>query len=83
MSNWSSFEAYNIILHKWTQALVNIGASKNLFKVTFLIWTNYLKKIGVAFDENNIIEKKKESKALKPSFGLSLKKRFVYNLFKS
>lgn len=49
LNNWTSYEAYNIILHEWTQALCGLGASPHFKQVVFKLWAMYLHHNEIAF----------------------------------
>lgn len=43
------YEACNIVLHKWTEALGTLGFSKNAQTTALQLWVMYLQRLGVAF----------------------------------
>lgn len=48
-NDWTSYEAFNIVLFEWTQALRASGASKNFQETVFRLWVTYLQRMEVAF----------------------------------
>lgn len=51
LNNWTTYEAYNIILHEWTKALLKLGASSKVEAIVFKLWVAYLQRIGIAFSQ--------------------------------
>ncbi|XP_063885354.1 TATA box-binding protein-associated factor RNA polymerase I subunit B-like [Scylla paramamosain] len=51
LNNWTTYEAYNIILYEWTKALCKLGASPKVEAITFKLWVAYLQRIGIAFSQ--------------------------------
>ncbi|MPC23462.1 TATA box-binding protein-associated factor RNA polymerase I subunit B [Portunus trituberculatus] len=51
LNNWTTYEAYNIILYEWTKALLKLGASPKVEAITFKLWVAYLQRIGIAFKQ--------------------------------
>lgn len=49
LNNWTSYEAFNIVLFEWTQALRSSGTSKNFQEMVFKLWVTYLQRMEVAF----------------------------------
>ncbi|XP_047480125.1 TATA box-binding protein-associated factor RNA polymerase I subunit B-like [Penaeus chinensis] len=48
-NDWTSYEAFNIVLFEWTQALRASGASKDFQEIVFRLWVTYLQRMEVAF----------------------------------
>ncbi|XP_063601759.1 TATA box-binding protein-associated factor RNA polymerase I subunit B-like [Penaeus indicus] len=48
-NDWTTYEAFNIVLFEWTQALRASGASKNFQEIVFRLWVTYLQRMEVAF----------------------------------
>jgi len=48
---WTIYEGFQIILQAQAKAFVSLGVDKSLMEAVFMIWANYLSKIGVAFCE--------------------------------
>ncbi|XP_037800655.1 uncharacterized protein LOC119595617 [Penaeus monodon] len=48
-NDWTSYEAFNIVLFEWTQALRASGASKDFQEMVFRLWVTYLQRMEVAF----------------------------------
>ncbi|KAK4294310.1 hypothetical protein Pmani_033052 [Petrolisthes manimaculis] len=49
LNSWTTYEAFNIILHKWTKALCNLGASSEFQLTVLRLWASYLRQLEVAF----------------------------------
>ena len=65
-STWTTYQAFNIVLHKWVLALQNQGASDKFKNIVFKLWMYYLKRM-------NIILVDKDDKRKK--VGLNISKR--------
>lgn len=51
LNNWTSFEAYNVVLHEWIKALRGLGASERCQDIAMKLWVTYLHTLEVAFIE--------------------------------
>ncbi|KAF2359014.1 hypothetical protein FHG87_010224 [Trinorchestia longiramus] len=77
-SNWTTYEAYTLILQDWSQALVKLGASTSLPMLVLRMWAAYLNKIEVAFLEMKVKKNKVVPKT--PKVGLLRNKRDLAHL---
>ncbi|XP_045604232.1 TATA box-binding protein-associated factor RNA polymerase I subunit B [Procambarus clarkii] len=49
LNNWTTYEAYNVVLYEWTQALCGLGASQHFKQVIYKLWVMYLHNLEIAF----------------------------------
>ncbi|GFU22442.1 hypothetical protein NPIL_569781 [Nephila pilipes] len=74
--NWTTPEAYTIILKKQVSALIRLGASEKLKDVVLYIWCLYLQKCEFAFREDY-----KTKSSIVPCLGAYAAKRDVNLLY--
>ncbi|XP_071524042.1 uncharacterized protein [Panulirus ornatus] len=49
LNSWTTYDAFNVILHEWTKALCGLGASPRFKETVFKLWVAYLHRIEIAF----------------------------------
>ncbi|XP_042240031.1 TATA box-binding protein-associated factor RNA polymerase I subunit B-like [Homarus americanus] len=49
INNWTTYEMFNVVLHEWTKALCNLGASSHFQQIVFKLWVMYLQHSKLAF----------------------------------
>lgn len=49
LNSWTTYDAFNVVLHEWTKALCGLGASPLFKETVFKLWVTYLHRIEIAF----------------------------------